>query len=131
MGIKNEPSHYSEEFKWRVVQEVLRGKHTKEAARKIYGIRKHSAILDWMRTFSGHSGIRAPDSIIVDAATMDRTKQVKELEEQIARLQEELNRERRRADLWQTMVEVAEKDLGIDIKKKPGAQLSKPSGKRR
>ena len=37
---KKEISHYSEEFKWQVVQEVLTGKLTKEAARIAYGIKK-------------------------------------------------------------------------------------------
>jgi hypothetical protein len=38
---KKERSHYSEEFKWQVVQEVVIGKLTKEEARVAYGIKSN------------------------------------------------------------------------------------------
>lgn len=109
---------------------MIEGKHTKEPARKIYGIRSNSAILEWMRTFSGNEDKRVPESPIQDTGNMERTREVQELEARIARLEEELQRTGMRADLWQKMVEVAEENLKIDIKKKFGAQLLKRTGKR-
>jgi hypothetical protein len=49
---------YSEEFKWRVVQEVLEGKYTKEEVRRVYNIKSKCAVLYWMRKFSGNDNYR-------------------------------------------------------------------------
>ncbi len=49
---------YPEEFKLRVVKEVLEGKYNKEEARRIYGIQSNCAISYWIRQFSGQSNYR-------------------------------------------------------------------------
>ncbi|MCF6352663.1 MAG: hypothetical protein L3J06_06605 [Cyclobacteriaceae bacterium] len=46
----------SEQSKRRIVSEVLSGKYSKEQARKLYGIKSKSGILEWMRIFAGESG---------------------------------------------------------------------------
>src|SRR5947207_131676 len=43
--------YFSEVFKLSIVQAVLCGKVTKEAARRKYGIKGKSAILSWLRKF--------------------------------------------------------------------------------
>ncbi|MFT6966792.1 MAG: transposase-like protein [Marivirga sp.] len=43
--IIKKPEYYSEEFKWQVVQEVLSGRLTKEAARRAYNITGKCTIL--------------------------------------------------------------------------------------
>jgi len=50
----------------------------------------------------------------------------KHLELRVKELEQLLELERMRANLWQQMVEVAEQELGLDIKKKYGAQQLKP-----
>jgi len=55
-------SSYSEEFKWKVVKDVLSGKLTKEEARRVYNIRGNCAILYWMRKFSGNDFIEKAES---------------------------------------------------------------------
>lgn len=125
MKQKRARSHYLEKFKWRIVQEVLSGKYSKEEARKIYGIASNCAILYWMRKYSGHDDYRHTYTSINDINSMHGSKEIKELKERIGKLQEELRRAELRADLWQKMIEVAEQQLKIDIKKKYGAQLLK------
>jgi len=124
---KRERSKYSETFKWQVVQEVLTGKLTKEAARVAYGIKSNCAILYWMRKYSGNDDYRDTHSLTNDFSAMHSSKEQDELKERIAQLEEELRRANLRADLWQKMIEVAEEQLKIDIKKKYGAQPSKRS----
>lgn len=119
---------YSDAFKWRVVQEVISGKLNKEEARKVYGIRSNSAIVYWMRKFSGNTQYRTNKKVGI-FADMPKDKEVIELKEKIAQLEQELRTANLRADLWQQMIEVAEKNLHIDIKKKPGAQPLKPLSK--
>lgn len=118
---------YSEAFKWQVVQEVLTGKLTKEAARVAYGIKSNCAILYWMRKFCGNDDYRHVHSLTNNLPAMATSKEYNELNVRIKQLEEELRRANLRADLWQTMIEVAEEQLHIDIKKKCGAQPSKLS----
>ena len=114
---KKEFSKYSETFKWQVVQEILTGKLTKEAARVAYGIKSNCAILYWMRKYSGNEDYRHEHSLTNNLTAMHTSKEQYELKERIKQLEEELRRANLRADLWQTMIEVAEKQLKIDIKK--------------
>ena len=121
-------SKYSEEFKWRVVQEVLSGRLGKEKAREAYGIKSKCAILYWMRRYSGNDDYRNAHTAPKDLSAMAQSKEQLQLQARIKQLEEELRRANLRADLFQKMVEVAEERLKIDIKKKYGAQPSKPSG---
>lgn len=120
---KKEFIKYSETFKWQVVQEVLSGKLTKEEARIAYGIKSNCAILYWMRKYSANEDYRNTHSLTNNLAQMHNSKEQQKLKDRIKQLEEELKRANLRADLWQTMIEVAEQQLKIDIKKKFGAQL--------
>ncbi len=121
---KKKSIRYSESFKWQVVQEVITGKFTKEEARKIYGIRSNCAILYWMRKYSGNTSYRTCQKLGTFAA-MPHDRELQELRDKVSSLEQELCVANQRADLWQRMIEVAEKNLNIDIKKKSGAQLLK------
>ena len=71
---KREWSKYSETFKWKVVQEVLTGKLTKEAARVAYGIKSNCAILYWMRKYSGNDDYRNTHSLTNDFSAMHNSR---------------------------------------------------------
>ena len=124
-------SFYSEEFKWKVVKDVLSGKLTKEEARRVYNIRGNCAVLYWMRKFSGNDFYREGGIPLVTNLEMSNMKELSEKEKQINQLREELKRERHRADLWQEIVKIADKQLKIDIVKKFGAKQSTPSKNKR
>lgn len=115
---------YSEEFKWKVVQEVLSGTLTKEEARRVYSIKGNCNILYWMRSFSGVTDYRNGGVVSGDSIKMATTNSQRKADKEIARLKQELKAERLRADLWQKVVEVAEETLGVDIRKKFGAKQS-------
>ena len=121
---KEKRIYYREAFKWKVVQEVIAGKLTKEEARKVYGIRSNCSILDWMRKYSGNTSYRTCQKLGT-FADMPHNKELQELKAKVTSLEQELLSANLRADLWQQMIEVAEENLNIDIKKKPGAQLLK------
>ena len=118
---------YSEEFKWKVVQEVLSGKFSKEEARIVYGISSNCAILYWMRKFSGNSHYREGGIPLENKEDMELKKILTEKDQRIQELEAELEREKLRADLWQKVVEIAEEQLKVDILKKFGARQSAPS----
>ena len=127
MENKKKPDFYSQDFKWRVVQEVVSGKISKEEARRVYGIRGKCTVLYWMRQFSGIADYRNGGEVLSLAPTLNQMKEKTEQEQRIKELEEELKRERVRADLWQKMVELAEDQLKLDIRKKYGAKQSIPS----
>ena len=127
MSKKQGATIYSESFKWKVVQEVLCGRMSKEEARVAYGIKGNCSILYWMRKFSGNEDYRSIHTFGENSTEMLKPTEQKELEIRIKELEEELRIANLRADLWLKMIEVAERDLNIDIKKKHGAQRSKRS----
>lgn len=116
---------YSEEFKWQVVQEVLSGKMTKEEARRLYSIQGNCTILYWMRKFSGNDNYRNFHSFGTSLEEMSKLKKPDASIKKIEELEIRLKEANVRAALWQKMVEIAEEQLHIDIKKKYGAQLLK------
>lgn len=120
--MKRIQNHYSREFKFKVVQEVLTGKYSKEEARRIYGIKGKSGILDWIRQFSGQENYRVAESPILSIEDMKVEKEKIDRNERIRVLEELLRRETLRADLYEKMVDIAEDQLKIDIRKKSGAK---------
>lgn len=116
---------YSEEFKLKVIHEVLSGKYTKAEARKVYGIGGKSAILYWIREYSSSSF-----RIEKDCKKTHCSKEMKQLSKQelkIKELEKALERESLRADLLEKMVTIAEEQLNIEIRKKYGAKQFTPS----
>lgn len=115
-------NYYSEEFKLRVVTEVLDGKYSKEEARRIYDIKSKCAILYWIRQFSGQSNYRDGGISQIDLDVMKEKKSEHDKDQKIKQLESQLKREKLRADMWQKMIDVAEDEFKIDIRKKFGAK---------
>jgi transposase len=115
---------YTEEFKQRIVQEVLSGKLNKTQAQHLYGIRGNGTIIYWIRQYEGlnpqHRVIKSKP--IANFAEMKQNIADKKLEEENKDLREQLRVAELRADLWQRAVEIAEKMFNIEISKKFGAQ---------
>ena len=125
MNKKKKSKFYSEDFKWNVVKDVLSGKLTKESARKLYSIQSNSAILYWMRKFSGNDDYKKYHSFGNQNLNMKSPVVPKSESKRIQELEKQLAEANLRASLFQTMIEVAEEQLSIDIKKKFGARLLK------
>ena len=130
MSKKERVPIYSESFKWEVVQSVLEGRMTKEQARVAYDVKGNCSILYWMRKFSGNADYRTDHTFGVHKDEMSKSKEQVELQSKVKELEESLRLANLRADLWHKMIEVAERDLNLDIKKKYGAQPSKRSEKK-
>lgn len=126
---KSKSTFYSQEFKWKVVQEVLSGKYTKHEARRLYEIKSNCAILYWIRQFQGIENYRKDKENSHNFASMSNDKEILDLKNRIKELEEQNRLAEQRSDLWLTMIEVAEERLNIDIKGKSGVQLYKSSSK--
>jgi transposase-like protein len=86
---RKKPTNYSEKFKATVVNDVLLGKYTKEEARRLYGIKAKCAVLYWMRKFNGEKNYRQPMNENTKFELMNANKELQELKEKVARLEEE------------------------------------------
>jgi transposase len=118
---------YTEEFKQKIVDEVLSGKLNKRQASLIYGIKGNATILYWIKQSQGIKGYDKKARVIANFAEMKKNIHDKKLEEENKELRELLRVAELRADLWQHAIEIAEKKFNIDILKKYGAQQSPPS----
>jgi hypothetical protein len=105
---------YSDSFKLGVVMSVANGYLTKEQARVIYHIGGNSSILEWMRKF-GYCHEPVTDTPMADSRDRSDPEQLKK---KIQQLERQLKNERIRSEFYQTMIDVAERELGISIRKK-------------
>jgi transposase len=115
----------SDNFKRMVVKEVISGKLTKESARRNYGIKGKSAVADWVRFYGDETEIIPKNTATLEVMTAQEREHLEMLKRKIAALEAQLSDEMHRAGLYKTMIEIAEEQLNIPIRKKYGAKQSK------
>lgn len=113
-------NYYSDEFKRSVIDEVLTGVLNKEEARRKYGLKGSSAVLNWIRKFEEKKSSMNPNKNPVKSG-----KNVEELEAENSRLKQELEIEQLRNRALNVMIDIAERQFKIPIRKKSGAKQSK------
>jgi transposase-like protein len=121
------------DLKSQIIQEYLtRGCGFRQLAEK-YGISR-TTICKWVAIHQGIHNLPPTEKQVkystssmnsspkkANAATEESTK---ELRQKIAALQKQLEWQKLRADALDTMIDIAEKQLNISIRKKPGIQQS-------
>ncbi len=112
---------YTDEFKQKVINEVLNGLISKEEAKRLYGIRGNSAVLNWMRKF----GVSKTVKDMPKRKQETKAKSLEELEAENLRLKQELDEERLRSRALNIMIDIAERQFNIPIRKKHGAKQLK------
>lgn len=118
---------YTLAFKLAVVDQVEKGEMSYKEAQARYGIQGCSTVLTWLRKHGRQNwnpealaGRRSPT---MSDSPMPQTpeQRIKELEQQLAQVQQ-------KADFFEAVVNVLEKDYGVSlVKKRPGK--SSPKGK--
>jgi transposase-like protein len=120
----------SEQSKRRIVTEVLSGTYTKEQARKLYGIKSKSGVLEWMRKFAGKpSKAHGLDPIPILKDMSNDSEDTFALKARISQLEEELKLSQLKGKAYQIMVAIAKEDYNLDLEKKSGAKQWKNSKK--
>lgn len=121
--MKRKQKNFSVEFKLQVVQEYLNSDLSQLEVLKKYDIGRGSQITNWMRKF----GLTTPKSQN-DSIPLYMPKQIEkplrelELEIKNEELQKQLEYEKLRTLALNTLIDVAERDLKISIRKKPGTK---------
>ena len=104
---------YSSAFKQKVISEIESGKLTRTEASKLYGISGGSTINTWLR----RSGKKYLLNKIVRVELKSEVSKLKQLEKEKKELESALANAHLKLITYETLIEVAEEELGVDIKK--------------
>ena len=110
---------YSKSLKEEVVREVLSGNISKAEAGRKYDIRGHAAVIKWIRNFEGQGS--QSKSKIMDYKKSDTDALIKRIKE----LERQLEDEQMRSFGLSKMIDIAEDQLKISIRKKSDTKQSK------
>jgi len=121
MSVIRNSHHYPLDFKMKVIREVMDGKISKEEANRKYGIKGHSTITTWIRKFEGV--YKRPESL-TNNSKMDSTERLA-YEQRIKELEKSLEDEKLKSKAYELVIEIAEKELKIPIRKKSNTKQSK------
>lgn len=117
---KRSQRDYNLGFKLALVSEVEKGNYTYKQIQKVYGIQGRSTVLVWLRKYG------TLDWTKPNFRSMPKTKETPS--QKIKRLERELTDEKLKNKLLNTMVDIADQQLGTSIRKKLLSQQSKESG---
>ena len=121
--MKRRVNNYTDDFKLKVVQEYLRTDATVSEILKKYDIKCRSCIPDWVRKF----GLNKPTQREIEFENAMKEQNQKspreqELELEIKQLKKELDHERLHTLALNKMIDIAERDLKIKVRKNSGAK---------
>ena len=119
--IKRSQKDYSMSFKLGVVQEVERGNLSVKGAQRKYGIQGNATVINWLRkygTFDWENQTPSHMPKSQEQKILELEQKVKLLEKQKAFLEHQIDRADRKAVLFDMMIDLAEKELNIPIRKK-------------
>lgn len=113
---KRKYNRYSKSIKLAVIKEVQSGQLTKSQACRKYGISSIGTLTYWLEQL-GRPAVRktAPPAVQHQDATSCR---VQELEKQVKQLKRQLEDETLLKEGYAIMIDIAENQLGIPIRKK-------------
>ena len=118
---------FSETFKRGIVERVNSGLLSKEEARRSYGIKGKSSILLWQRNYEkyGRCSLHLPTDNLLPSMPKKpspRGTAEKELQDRIKELERRLEDEQLRSEAFSRVIDIAEKEFNIPIRKKPNTK---------
>jgi len=114
---------YSLGFKLSVISEVEKGEMTYKQAQRKYGIQGRSTVLVWLRK---HGTL---DWRNANLTSMSISKHKETPAQKIKRLERELEDERLKNEILNTMIDISDEQYGTSIRKKYDLKQSTVSGK--
>ena len=119
--VKRTQKDYSLSFKLQVVREVESGELSINSSLRKYGIQSHGTVLGWIRkygTFDREYQIQQAMTKTPEQRILELEQKVKLLEQQKASLERAVDIAQEKAIFFNMMVEIAEKEFNIPIRKK-------------
>ena len=118
--VKRTQKDYTMSFKLQVVSEIERGELTRSQALNKYGIQAKSTIMDWLRkygNFDWENQSYKPMPKSPQQRIIELEEKIKLLEKQKARAEHLAERADKKAILFDMMIDLAEKEFNIPIRK--------------
>lgn len=106
-------NRYSTAFKQKVIKEIEEGKFSIEGARKLYGIKGGGTIQTWIKKIGKLHMLNK----IVRIEMKDEVSKLRQLEKEKRELESALAQAHLKLLAYETLIEVAEENLGVDLKK--------------
>lgn len=121
--MRKRANQFPDELKLRIVKQYLQTELSVRDLKRTYGIRGNSCIHNWIRKF----GLSYPseDQINLNIQVAKERKipqQESDLERKVRLLEKELEHEKLRTKALNTMIDIAEQEYKIPIRKKSGAK---------
>lgn len=119
--VKRTQKDYSMSFKLGVVHEIEQGELNIGGSLRKYGIQSHGTVLNWLRkygTFDWENQTPSSMPKSPEQKILELEAKIKLLEKQKTFLEQQADRSERKAVLFDMMIELAEKEFKIPIRKK-------------
>ena len=121
--MKTNVKRFPDELAYQIVQEYLSTDISQSELKKKYNFGGNGNIYRWMHKFD----VSKPDTEAINlnrvmSQEMESNPREREIELKISKLEDELQREKFKALALNTLIDVAESDLNIEIRKKPGTK---------
>ncbi len=129
---KRTQKDYSLSFKFQLVEEVEQGLLTKSQAKLKYGIQGDSTVTKWLQkygNFDWENQVPATMSKTPEQKILELEAKVKLLEKQKARAEHLAERADKKVIIFDMLVDMAEKEYDIQIRKNYTPELSNASKK--
>jgi transposase-like protein len=130
--VKRTQKDYPMSFKLSVVREYEETKAGLRELTRKYGIQGHDTIRKWINkfgTFDWQNLTLQPMAKTKDQELLELREKVKVLERKNARLEKELEQKDMKAEFFDLMIEIAEEEYGVDIRKKCSPEQSDDTGR--
>lgn len=130
--VKRTQKDYSMSFKMSVVREYEEGKVSLGELSRKYGIQGSHTIRQWINkfgTFDWQNLSLQPMSKSKDQELLELREKVKVLERKNARLEKELEEKDIKAGFFDLMIDIAEEEYGVQIRKKCSPERSKDTAR--
>lgn len=121
--MKVKVNSFTDELRFKVVHEYMNSDLSQRELMEKYNIRGVNTIKKWMRKFD----LQEPSKDLIElqrimAKQKEKTPYERELEAKVEKLEQQLDNEQLRTLALDTMIDIAERDLKISIRKKSGAK---------
>lgn len=130
--IKRTQRDYSMSFKLQVVQEIERGELSMHSAVLKYGIQARSSVRNWLRKYGNFDWENQTPSNMPktpEQKILELEQKVKLLEKQKSFLEKQVETADKKAIIFDMMIDLAEKEFNIPIRKKCSPEQLPTTGK--
>ena len=121
---------FKESDKREATQKYLTGSHSKAELTREYSV-SYTGLDRWIEKYGPEffSSGKLDESLPLDKSSMSKPTSDKDLEKRVKELEKQLELSNLKAELLESMIDIAEEELKIKIRKKSGSQPSKEKRK--